>query len=115
MIDHEGYCTIVGRAKDTIIRGGENIAPREVEDVLTRHPDVSSAAVIGTPDDKWGEAVTAYVVLRNDRSLDPQDLMDLVREEKGRFQTPKLIYFVDAIPMTPVGKPDKKALRALHV
>ena len=112
--DPGGFLRIVDRKKDMIVTGGFNVYPREVEDLLTTHPAVSAAAVIGTPDEKWGEAVTAYVVLRPGKSIEPEELMALVREEKGGFQTPKSVIFTDALPVTPVGKPDKKALRARH-
>jgi fatty-acyl-CoA synthase len=112
--DPGGFLRIVDRKKDMIVTGGFNVYPREVEDVLTTHPDVSAAAVIGVPDERWGEAVTAYIVPRSGRSPDPEALKTLVRDHKGRFQTPKTIHFIEQLPLTAVGKPDKKALRARH-
>jgi fatty-acyl-CoA synthase len=110
--DAHGYLSIVDRTKDMIVSGGFNVYPREVEDVLTAHPGVSAAAVIGVPDAKWGEAVKAVVVRRPGVEVDERELVDLVRERKGGVQTPKSVDFVDAIPLSPLGKPDKKALRA---
>ncbi len=110
--DHEGYLTIVDRKKDLIISGGFNIIPREIEDVLHTHPAVSQACVIGVPDPKWGEAVKAIVVKRKGHPASPEELIRHVRESKGGMYAPRTIDFVDAIPVTAVGKPDKKALRA---
>jgi len=110
--DDDNYFYIVDRRKDMIISGGFNVYPREVEDVLAAHPAVAVAAVIGVPDETWGEAVRAIVVLRPGASADADELMALVRRSKGPVHTPKSIEFVDAIPLTAVGKPDKKALRA---
>ena len=115
--DDEGYLYIVDRTKDMVITGGFNVFPREVEDVITTHPAVSMVMVIGVPDDKWGEAVKAVVVLRPDH--DPSDaltreLQQLVKEAKGSQQSPKTIDYVEALPLTPVGKPDKKAVRSQY-
>jgi fatty-acyl-CoA synthase len=109
--DAEGFLFIVDRKKDMIISGGMNIFPKEIEDVLSQHPKVAIASVIGIPDDKWGEAVTAIIVCRPGESVEPNELMEMVKTAKGPHQTPKSIYFVDALPMTPVGKVDKKALK----
>jgi fatty-acyl-CoA synthase len=110
--DDEGFLTIVDRKKDMIVSGGFNVFPREIEDVLTTHPAVAGAAVIGVPDDKWGEAVTALVVTRPGQDVSPDELILLVRERKGPIAAPKSVEFIDAIPLTPVGKADKRALRA---
>jgi fatty-acyl-CoA synthase len=116
--DAEGFFTIVDRKKDMVISGGFNIFPREVEDVLSTHPAVAAAAVIGVPDDKWGEAVKA-VVVRRPGVATPEgalvaELTSLVKERKGAHHAPKSIDFVDAIPVSPLGKADKKALRARY-
>jgi fatty-acyl-CoA synthase len=108
--DDEGYLYLVDRKKDMIISGGFNVYPREIEDVLFGHPDVASAAVIGVPDPKWGEAVVAIVVAKH-KDVKPEDLKELVRARKGAIYTPKHIEIVSDLPMTPVGKPDKKKLR----
>ena len=110
--DDEGFLTIVDRKKDMIVSGGFNVFPREIEDVLTTHPAVAGAALIGVPDDKWGEAVTALIVIRPGQDVSPEELILLVRERKGPIAAPKSVEFIDAIPLTPVGKADKRALRA---
>jgi fatty-acyl-CoA synthase len=112
--DDQGFLTIVDRKKDMIVSGGFNVFPREIEDVLTAHPSVAGAAVIGVPDDKWGEAVTALVVVRPGEQVSPDELIQLVRERKGPIATPKVVELIDAIPLTPVGKADKRALRARY-
>lgn len=109
--DPGGFLRIVDRTKDMIVTGGFNVYPREIEDILAEHPAVSQVAVIGVPHEKWGEAIKALVVLRQGESVNKEALMELVASRKGSFQTPKTIDFIDSIPQTPVGKPDKKALR----
>jgi len=110
--DQDGYLTIIDRIKDMIISGGFNIYPREVEDALMSHPDVTGAAVIGVPDPKWGEATTAFVTLQPGVVANVDAMMAHVRALKGAPWTPKAIHIVDAIPLTALGKPDRKALRA---
>jgi fatty-acyl-CoA synthase len=110
----DGFLTIVDRKKDMVVSGGFNVYPREIEDVLSAHPAVATAAVIGVPDDIWGEAVKAIVVVRADAGVSAGELIELVRERKGPVYAPKSVDFVDAIALTPVGKPDKRALRARH-
>ena len=115
--DDEGYLYIVDRTKDMVITGGFNVFPREVEDVISTHPAVSMVMVIGVPDDKWGEAVKAVVVLMPDH--EPSDtltreLQQLVKDAKGSQQSPKSIDYVEALPLTPVGKPDKKSVRSQY-
>jgi fatty-acyl-CoA synthase len=112
--DADGFLYIVDRSKDMIVTGGFNVFPREVEDVLTTHPAVAAAGVIGVPDAQWGEAVKAVVVLRPGASVDAAELIALVREAKGPVQAPKSVDFVDALPVTGLGKPDKRALRAKY-
>ena len=109
--DEEGFYYIVDRAKDMIISGGYNVYPREVEDALFAHPAVQQAAVIGVPDDKWGEAVTGFVVLHDGAEAEPGQLIEFVKERKGSVMTPKSIELVDAIPLTNLGKVDKKKMR----
>jgi fatty-acyl-CoA synthase len=111
-LDERGYLTIVDRKKDMIVTGGFNVFPREVEDALTAHPDVASAAVYGVPDEKWGEAVTAAVVLKPGATVDEAELIARVRELKGPVQAPKEVRVLSELPLTAVGKIDKKALRA---
>jgi fatty-acyl-CoA synthase len=110
--DERGYMFILDRKKDMIVSGGFNIFPREVEDVLSQHADVAMCAVVGVPDDKWGEAVTAIVVAREGTKPNADELINLVKARKGSAHAPKQIKFVDALPMTGVGKVDKKVLKA---
>jgi len=110
--DERGYMFILDRKKDMIVSGGFNIYPREVEDVLSTHADVAMVAVIGVPDPKWGEAVTAVIVARSGANPVASELIDLVKRHKGSAYAPKRVEFVDALPMTSVGKIDKKALKA---
>ena len=111
--DADGYYHLVDRLKDMVISGGFNVYPKEVEDVLTSHPAVVAAAVIGVPHPKWGEEVTAYVVPRAG-AVDTAELIGFVRERKGPHCAPKTIHLIDELPKTTVGKIDKKALRAVH-
>ena len=117
--DEDGFYYIVDRTKDMIVTGGFNVFPREVEDVVAEHPSVAQVCVIGTPDEKWGEAVTAVVVLRPDadRSEDAvarmtEEIQAAVKDRKGSVQSPKQVIVVDSVPVTALGKPDKKAVRA---
>ncbi|VCU68382.1 Long-chain-fatty-acid--CoA ligase [Pigmentiphaga humi] len=112
--DDDGFLYIVDRKKDMIISGGFNVYPREIENVLAEHAGVSNAAVIGVPDDKWGEAVKAVVVLRPGADVSAEQLIAMVKERKGSVNAPKSVDFIDAMPLTAVGKPDKKALRAKY-
>jgi fatty-acyl-CoA synthase len=116
-LDEEGFLYIVDRTKDMIVTGGFNVFPREVEDVIATHEAVGQVVVIGVPDQQWGEAVKAVVVLKPGFEAGGElatVLQDLVKQAKGSVQSPKSIDFVDAIPLTPVGKPDKKAVRAQY-
>jgi fatty-acyl-CoA synthase len=108
----DGFLYIVDRKKDMIISGAFNIYPRDIEEVLAADPAVSAAAVIGVPDPKWGEAVTAFVVARPGAHVDAERLRAAVRARKGAHQVPKQIHEVAALPVTNLGKVDKKALRA---
>ncbi|VXC26362.1 fatty-acid--CoA ligase FadD8 [Aeromicrobium sp. 9AM] len=117
--DEDGFWFIVDRVKDMIVSGGFNVFPREVEDVIAEHPAVAQVGVIGTPHEKFGEAVTAIVVLREDAKRDGRSLSQLkteiqasVKERKGAVQSPKEVIVADSLPLTALGKPDKKALRA---
>jgi fatty-acyl-CoA synthase len=112
--DDRGFIYIVDRKKDMIISGGFNVYSREIEDVIAQAPGVSAVAVIGVPDDKWGEAVKAVVAARPGETIDPQGLIDLVRRRKGPHQTPKTIDVIERLPMTAVGKVDKQALRSRY-
>ncbi|MFD8926506.1 class I adenylate-forming enzyme family protein [Streptomyces mirabilis] len=113
-LDAEGYLTLVGRSKDMIIRGGENIYPKEIEDVLASDPSVLEAAVIGIPDEKWGEVVVAYVQPRPGSTVDPAALEALCARSLTGFKRPASYVVVEAIPKNAVGKIDKGSLRAGH-
>ncbi|HWB68234.1 MAG TPA: fatty acid--CoA ligase family protein [Mycobacteriales bacterium] len=102
--DADGYLFIEGRADDTIIRGGENIAPAEIEDVLVLHPAVREAAVVGLPDDEWGERICAVVVRRLDATVGVEDLRTFVRERLRGSRTPDEVRWRDELPHTPTGK-----------
>ncbi|KAA8970150.1 fatty-acid--CoA ligase FadD8 [Mycobacterium sp.] len=117
--DEDGFYYIVDRVKDMIVTGGFNVFPREVEDVVAEHPAVAQVCVVGAPDEKWGEAVTAVVVLRPDAPRDEAaiatmtaEIQAAVKDRKGSVQSPKRVVVVDSLPVTGLGKPDKKAVRA---
>jgi fatty-acyl-CoA synthase len=112
--DPGGFLRIIDRTKDMIVTGGFNVYPREIEDILAEHPAVSQSAVIGVPHPKWGEAVKALVVLRAGQTVTAEELSARVAQRKGSFQAPKTVEFIDCIPQTAVGKPDKKVLRAKY-
>ncbi|GCD88180.1 class I adenylate-forming enzyme family protein [Nocardioides sp. LS1] len=112
-LDEDGYLTIAGRSKDMIIRGGENIYPKEIEDVLAQHPDVVGAAVIGEPDEKWGEVVVAFVQLRPGASVEVESLKALCREHLSGYKRPTAIRVMEALPTNAVGKLDKNSLRSV--
>ena len=109
--DSEGYYTIVGRSKDLIISGGENIYPAEVESVLHAHPLVAEAALIGVPDEKWGEVGRAIVVTRNGVTIGADDLAAFCQTRLARYKIPKSFVFVASLPKTAAGKIDKKVLQ----
>lgn len=112
--DDRGYLYIVDRKKDMIISGGFNVYPKEIEATLFGHPAVKDVCVIGVPDEKWGESVKAVVVKDPAATADVAELIAYVKERKGPVLAPKTVDFVDAIPLTAVGKHDKPALRAAH-
>ena len=110
-IDEEGYIFLAGRKDDMIIRGGENIAPAEVEAVLHSHPDVEEAAVIGIPDVEWGQQVGAVVVLRGTSSASSDDLIEFCRQRLASFKKPQVVHLIDELPKNQMGKVLKKDLR----
>jgi fatty-acyl-CoA synthase len=114
-MDERGYCRIEGRLKDMIIRGGENIYPREIEDVLFAHPGVAEVAVVGIPDDKWGEQVAAFVRLTGDEAPTAAELSVYVRERLAAYKVPRSWVFVDAFPLTGSGKVQKFVLRDQYI
>jgi O-succinylbenzoic acid--CoA ligase len=111
VIDARGRLTITGRKADTIISGGENVAPDEVEAVLLEHPAVADAAVHGRADPEWGEAVIAAVILRNGHAADGEELRDFCSGRLARFKVPKAVEFVERLPRTPSGKLLRRELR----
>ncbi|WP_233716981.1 class I adenylate-forming enzyme family protein [Mycolicibacterium vinylchloridicum] len=110
-LDHDGYLTLVDRIKDLIIRGGENIYPKEIENALSEHPAVLEAAVVGRPDIDYGEVPIAFVVAYPGSELDEDALRDHLRLCLARFKIPARIQVMDALPKNPVGKIDKLSLR----
>ncbi|HYC22771.1 MAG TPA: AMP-binding protein [Candidatus Bathyarchaeia archaeon] len=110
-IDEDGYVFLVGRQDDMIIRGGENIAPAEVEAVLQSHPAVDEAAVLGVPNLEWGQVVAAAVVLRPGASAEPAELIDFCRARMASFKKPEVVQVVDALPRNPLGKLLRRELR----
>ena len=111
VIDEDGYCNIVGRVKDMIIRGGENISPREIEEFLYRHPAVADVAVVGVPDPKFGEAVCACVRLREGMTVTEEEIREFCREQIAHYKVPRYVRFVDSFPLTISGKVQKYLMR----
>ncbi|MFX1735448.1 AMP-binding protein [Paraburkholderia sp. A1RI_3L] len=110
-IDAEGYCNIVGRLKDMVIRGGENIYPREVEEFLFRHPKIQTVQVFGVPDQKYGEELCAWIVLRSGEQATPDEIQEFCRGQIAHYKIPKYVRFVDELPMTVTGKIQKFVMR----
>jgi fatty-acyl-CoA synthase len=110
-IDARGYCRIVGRVKDMIIRGGENIYPREIEEFLYRHPKIAEAQVFGVPDAKYGEEVCAWIVARPGETVTEDEVKAFCQGQIAHYKVPRYIRFKDVIPMTVTGKPQKFLMR----
>jgi fatty-acyl-CoA synthase len=110
-IDAEGYCNIVGRIKDMIIRGGENVYPREVEEFLYRHPKIQDVQVFGVPDPRYGEEIAAWVKVRSGETLTAGELRDFCRDQIAHYKVPRHIRFVDEFPLTATGKVQKFIMR----
>jgi fatty-acyl-CoA synthase len=115
VMDDEGYVNIVGRIKDMIIRGGENVYPREIEEFLYTHPAIGDVQVIGVPDERYGEEICAWVVLRDGEELDEEGLREFCRGEIARFKIPRYVRFVDTFPMTVTGKVQKFRMREVEI
>jgi fatty-acyl-CoA synthase len=111
IIDDEGYCNIVGREKDMLIRGGENVYPREIEEFLFRHPKVQSAQVFGVPDQKYGEEICAWIVLKPGNDCTEDDIREFCRNQIAHYKVPRYIRFVEDMPMTVTGKAQKFVMR----
>jgi len=110
-LDAEGYCNIVGRIKDMVIRGGENVYPREIEEFLYRHPKIQDVQVIGVPDDRYGEEICAWIRLRPGASASEQEIRAFCRDQIAHYKVPRYIKFVDEFPMTVTGKIQKFVMR----
>jgi acyl-CoA synthetase (AMP-forming)/AMP-acid ligase II len=113
-MDEDGFVYIVDRLKDMIITGGFNVYPAEVEAILMQHPAIQDCAVIGLPDEKWGEAVTAFVEVRTGRQAETEELIAFCKDKLGSVKTPKSVEIVGELPRTPVGKIAKKEIRAQY-
>lgn len=111
VMDENGYCRVTGRLKDMIIRGGENIYPREIEEYLYTYPKVLDAQVIGIPDEKYGEEVMAWLILKDGETATAEEIKEYFKNKVARHKIPKYIYFTDAYPMTASGKIQKFKLR----
>jgi fatty-acyl-CoA synthase len=111
VMDEEGYVTIVDRKKDMILTGGENVYSTEIENVLYMHPAILECAVVGVPDDKWGEVVKGVVVLRPGQQATEQEIIQFCKERMAHYKAPKSIDFIEALPRTGSGKIHKKSLR----
>jgi fatty-acyl-CoA synthase len=112
-MDRAGYVQITGRLKEMIIRGGENIYPREIEEVIFVHPQVAEVAVFGVPDEFYGEEIVAWVQLHAGEVLTEEALRDYLRERMAHFKVPRYIRFVQEFPMTVTGKLQKFRMRVL--
>jgi fatty-acyl-CoA synthase len=110
-MDEDGYCNIVGRIKDMVIRGGENIYPREIEEFLFRHPDIEAVQVVGVPDVKYGEELCAWVQLKAGSNASDEDIKAFCKGQIAHYKIPRYIKFVDAFPMTVTGKVQKFIMR----
>ncbi|MGO4714294.1 AMP-binding protein [Bradyrhizobium sp. 2TAF24] len=111
IIDDDGYCNIVGRAKDMLIRGGENVYPREIEEFLFRFPKVQSVQVFGVPDAKYGEEICAWIVLKPGHTCTAEEVREFCRDQIAHYKIPRYIRFVDEMPMTVTGKFQKFVMR----
>jgi acyl-CoA synthetase (AMP-forming)/AMP-acid ligase II len=110
-VDEDGYFFLAGRATDMIIRAGENISPEEVEAVLHSHPKIEEAAVIGVPDEEWGEQPRAVIVLKHGETATPEEIIEYCRAKMSSFKRPRSVIFVSELPRNPMGKVLKRVLR----
>jgi fatty-acyl-CoA synthase len=114
-MDDEGYVNVVGRIKDMIIRGGENVYPREIEEFLYTHPEITDVQVFGVPDDKYGEEICAWVVLKEGATLDEEAAREFCRGQIARYKAPRYVRIVDGFPMTVTGKVQKFKMREQEI
>jgi acyl-CoA synthetase (AMP-forming)/AMP-acid ligase II len=110
-VDEKGYVYILDREKDMIISGGENIYSREIEDVILKHPAVHEVAVIGVPDDTWGEAIKAIVAIKEGQKVTGEEIINFCKEYLASYKKPKSVEFIDSIPKNAYGKILKRELR----
>ena len=115
MMDADGYANIVGRIKDMVIRGGENIYPREIEEFLFTHPDIVDVQVVGVPDAKFGEELLAAVKLQEGANLDEEEIKAFCRGKIAHYKVPRYVSFVEDYPMTVTGKIQKFKLREMAI
>jgi fatty-acyl-CoA synthase len=111
LFDEEGFGEIVGRIKDMIIRGGENIYPKEIEEYLLTHPKIEDVAVVGLPDERYGEEVCAWIRLSANEEASEEEIREFCRDQIAHYKIPRFIRFVDAFPMTVTGKIQKFLIR----
>jgi fatty-acyl-CoA synthase len=112
MMDEDGYCKIVGRIKDMVIRGGENVYPREIEEFLYRHPAIQDVQVFGIPDPRYGEEICAWIKIRPGSALTEDEVKAFCKDQIAHYKVPRHVRFVDAFPMTVTGKMQKYLMRA---
>jgi len=110
-LDEQGYCNIVGRVKDMVIRGGENVYPREVEEYLFRHPKVAAVQVFGVPDPRYGEELCAWIITKPGVACTEDEIRAFCREQISHYKVPRYIRFVQELPVTVTGKPQKFLMR----
>jgi fatty-acyl-CoA synthase len=114
-MDDHGYLNIVGRIKDLVIRGGENLYPREIEEFLYTHPDVADVQVVGVPDERFGEELCAWIRLREGAALDDEEVREFCRGRLAHFKVPRYVIFAEEFPMTVTGKVQKFKMREAAV
>jgi fatty-acyl-CoA synthase len=114
-IDAEGYANIVGRVKDMLIRGGENVYPREIEEYLLRHPKIADAQVFGVPDVKYGEEVCAWVIARHGQAISEDEIRDFCKGQIAHYKVPRYVRVVDQFPLTATGKAQKFEMRKVMI
>src|SRR5262249_12027111 len=114
-MDENGYCRIVGRSKDMVIRGGENLYPREIEEFLYGHEQIDEVQVVGVPDERYGEELCAWVRLRDGVVLDADGVRDLCRGKLSHHKVPRYVLFVDEFPLTVTGKVQKYKMRETSI
>jgi fatty-acyl-CoA synthase len=111
--DDEGYCYIVDRKKDMFISGGENVYPAEIEKLLGKHPKISEVAVVGVPDEKWGEVGAAAVLLKNGQSASEEEILSFCQGQIAKFKTPRSVLFLESLPRTVSQKVQKQELKKI--